>query len=559
MDQGLEQAVARGSEQLKQGKLADAMESFKAALVVEPGNVKVLALLGLSYFRSNDFTNARPIYEALVDKMSTDASHRLNLGLVYLKLGEADLAINALEASRSLDPSQGRATSYLGLAYARAGRYIEAYRSFLRAGQNDLAVEIEQNLTQAERDGIHGQLGRTPSGPIPGVSPDPVPAVARTTSNTVPRTKPPSAPPGGRTPSQDRLETKAPAPVAPVAVVTGAPRPPQRPQESSPEITILTPSADPNGPMTDSMQFVMPTTVGTGPAAIREAVDGRSAISQAVAQATPSSAGFGGARTKTGGFAPRPLSDLATEDLVRADDGDDPFEVTTSGALVIRITDKVLTRLDGIHLTGGDLAFEFATRRSRGHQIAERFEFGGFPMHSVSGHGYLIAIPNGRAFTAVGLDDDIFYIREDLIFAFESTLRWENGNVPGLRGKLPVVQFRGDGAIALRLERPLVRVKLPSSGVLMVDTERLAGWIGRVIPRAVVPPGGGPLGELCVECTGEGVVLVEPAPDPTKPVFPRPVRPAPPAPAPAPVAPIEPVQSIEAMLAEGLDTPDDAF
>src|SRR3954453_20203490 len=100
MDQGLEQAVARGSEQLKQGKLADAMESFKAALVIEPGNVKVLALLGLSYFRSNEFDHARPIYEALVEKMSTDASHRLNLGLVYLKLGEADLAINALEASR---------------------------------------------------------------------------------------------------------------------------------------------------------------------------------------------------------------------------------------------------------------------------------------------------------------------------------------------------------------------------------------------------------------------------------------------------------------------------
>ncbi len=570
MDQGLEQAVARGSEQLKQGKLADAMESFKAALVIEPGNAKVLALLGLCYFRSNEFEHARPIYESLVEKMATDASHRLNLGLVYLKLGEADLAINALEASRALDPSQGRATSYLGLAYARAGRYIEAYRSFLRAGQNDLAIEIEQNLTQVERDGIHGQLGRTPTGPMPGtpaaavvampsavgtpVAPpapaEPPPAVARTTSNTVPRTKPPSAPPGARTKSEDQLDAKAAEAKAQRAA-----------HESSPEITIITPTApaaDPDARLSESMQFVMPTTVGTGPGAIRQDMDGRSAISQAVHEATPASGGFGGARTKTGGYAPRPLSELATEDLVRADDGDDPFEIATSGALVIRVTDKVLTRLDGIHLTGGDLTFEFATRRSRGHQTPERFEFGGYPMHSVAGHGYLIAIPNGRAFTAVALDDDIFYIREDLIFAFESTLRWENGNVPGLRGKLPVVQFRGDGAIALRLERPLVRVKLPSSGVLMVDTERLAGWIGRVIPRAVVPPGGGPLGELCVECTGEGVVLVEPAQDPTKPVFPRPAPPPPP-PEPVPVPPSEPVQSIEAMLAEGLDAPDDAF
>ena len=50
---------------------------------------------------------------------------------------------------------------------------------------------------------------------------------------------------------------------------------------------------------------------------------------------------------------------------------------------------------------------------------------------------------------------------------------------------------------------------------MFVDAERLAGWIGRVIPRAVVPPTGGPIGAMCVECTGEGVVLVEPAPEGT--------------------------------------------
>ena len=40
----------------------------------------------------------------------------------------------------------------------------------------------------------------------------------------------------------------------------------------------------------------------------------------------------------------------------------------------------------------------------------------------------------------------------------------------------------------MRLSRALVRVKLPAQGVLFVDPNRLAGWIGRVIPRAVVPP-----------------------------------------------------------------------
>ena len=154
--------MVRGSELLKQGKIDQAQRAFRAALELEPDNARVLALLGLSHFRAGEFGEARAIYEQLVERAPTDASHRLNLGLVYLKLSDAERAIAALEASRALDPSQGRAVSYLGLAYARAGRYAEAYRAFLLAGQNDLATEIESNLAASERDRIRSQLGRVP-------------------------------------------------------------------------------------------------------------------------------------------------------------------------------------------------------------------------------------------------------------------------------------------------------------------------------------------------------------------------------------------------------------
>jgi tetratricopeptide (TPR) repeat protein len=187
----LEQAVVRGSELLKLGKIDQAQRAFRSALDIDPHDTRVLALLGLAHFRANELAEARPIYEQLVERAPTDASHRLNLGLVYLKLGDADRAIAALEASRALDPSQGRAVSYLGLAYARAGRYTEAYRAFLIAGQNDLAVEIEVNLTAAEKDRIHNQLGRTPHGPIVDT---PAPVIARAPTPE-PRTRPPNAPP----------------------------------------------------------------------------------------------------------------------------------------------------------------------------------------------------------------------------------------------------------------------------------------------------------------------------------------------------------------------------
>jgi tetratricopeptide (TPR) repeat protein len=171
--EAFEQAVVRGSELLKQGKVDLAQGAFRDALALEPENPRVLALLGLSHFRANAFTEARAIYEQLVERAPNDASHRLNLGLVYLKLNDAEHAIAALETSRALDPSQGRAVSYLGLAYARAGRYAEAYRAFLIAGQNDLATEIESNLSVVERDRIHSQLGRSPQGPLPDAGPAP--------------------------------------------------------------------------------------------------------------------------------------------------------------------------------------------------------------------------------------------------------------------------------------------------------------------------------------------------------------------------------------------------
>jgi len=541
--EAVDQAVTRGSELLKQGQLDEAQKAFRSALLLDGENPRVLALLGLTYFRAGQFAQARPIYEELVERAPTDASHRLNLGLVYLKLGDSDKAIGSLEASRALDPSQGRAVSYLGLAYARAGRYAEAYRSFLLAGQHDLAQEIEANLTGTERDAIQAQLARASGG-------------------VEPRTRPPKEPPRSTAshavvePPPAAIATAAPAPSAIAA-------PPAR--DSMPEIQISrrlpsedntdaalaefqSGSGEPAAPateisarrMTDSLQFVLPQSDGVPPPA-----EGQSMISRAVEVASPASsvASVTGARVASGSAGPVPLSQLATELLVRPDDGDEPFEVTAGGALVIRVADRVLTRLEGIHVTGGELEYEPSMRRSRGRETDEKFDFGGTRMYTVSGSGYLIAVPGDKTFTAVSLDDDIFYLREDLVFAFESTLRWENGNVPGLRGKLPVVQFRGDGAVALRTAEPLVRIKLPAHGVLLVAAVRLAGWIGRVIPRAVMPPTDGPMGDVCVECTGEGVVLIDPAAtqvvtadrarrtsrnEPFKSVPPPPPQPAPP-------------------------------
>ena len=138
-------------------------------------------------------------------------------------------------------------------------------------------------------------------------------------------------------------------------------------------------------------------------------------------------------------------------------------------------------------------------------------------MFLVGGQGHLIAMPLGGRFTAVHLDDDILYLREDLVFAFEAAIHWENGHIPGSKSRIQMVQFRGSGSVAFRSQRPLIAVKLAPPGVLHVDASAIAGWIGRVVPRAVAPAGGGDLSELFIECTGEGVILVDEDPSPPSP------------------------------------------
>jgi tetratricopeptide (TPR) repeat protein len=540
-----EQQIVAGSEHLRQSRLADAQRAFIAALEAQPGHPKALALLGLTYFRGGNYAQARPVYEELTSLLPTDPAHHLNLGLVYLKVGDADKAIVELEKSRELDPSQGRAVSYLGLAYARAGRFVEAYGAFLKAGQQDLAKEIQQHLTKEQREVIEAalrqseQLGQTNSGRF--VMPTPPPqapvhtegaepvrpppraqtvraeaevAIAESTKGKLLKGKgaPATAPPAPAPPAP-ALPAPAPAPIAEKDKISPSEFDDAKAQFSEPEIQIQR-EPEPAPAPAPAPVLVKADAVPDAPA------PKQTTITQEIAKVTPSSPVAGGTRVAPGSRPPQPLSELATSRLVRPEDGDHAFEISAAGVLVVRVDGKILSRTEGVDVTGGTLSYEPAHRRARGRDQGEPFASDGRAMFVVSGKGHLIASPLGGQFTAVHLDDDIFYLREDLVFAFEPHLRWENGHVPGSQARLLMVQFRGSGSVAFRTEHPLLAVKLAPERVLYVDAHALAGWIGRVVPRAVQAAGSPGTSELFVECTGEGVVLVqeETAPPPKAPV-----------------------------------------
>src|SRR6266851_700979 len=71
---------------------------------------------------------------------------RVNLGLVFLKLGAANEAARCFETTLDLSPDHRKAQNYLGLALAQKGEVGRARECFLKAGNSAMAQRMEQQL-----------------------------------------------------------------------------------------------------------------------------------------------------------------------------------------------------------------------------------------------------------------------------------------------------------------------------------------------------------------------------------------------------------------------------
>jgi uncharacterized protein (AIM24 family) len=455
-DEEFEGHVRRGGELLREDRVERARDELRAALALKPTEVRALALLGLACFRLDAFDEALGVYRTLVAEQPDDASYRLNLGLVHLKLGDARSALDELLRSRELDPTQVRTIGYLGLAYARNGQYGPAYAAFLRAEQPALAREMEQHLSVAERDAIRAGVAG---------------------------------------------EADAPAPPAVVEIEADPGFPPE------PSRTIVVDDPDLPGDFDTEPSAAPSSLAGSIGERIGErhlaAVSGL--ITRAVAIAAPPRGDDPAVivgDVAPGPSAARPLAGWTAERVIRTA-GAGALELAADGALIVRVAGRVLSRTDGVVARGGALTSEPATRRFRGAASTEPLGEDGRRLAQLSGDGFLVVEPGDGVFAALALDGDILYVREDLVFAFEEHLRWESGKVPG--SAIRVVQLRGRGDVALRSARPLASIALAEGRPIQVDARALAGWVGRVVPRLASDGEG----VAAVECAGEGVVLVE--------------------------------------------------
>jgi uncharacterized protein (AIM24 family) len=194
---------------------------------------------------------------------------------------------------------------------------------------------------------------------------------------------------------------------------------------------------------------------------------------------------------------------------VRSRLGQAPAPALPRGALRLEVADEVHARGDAVLAGTGALRWERAVRRAQGRLTNEPMgPSPSVPFFRLTGAGTIWVAGAPDRWVALRLTEDVLYVREDRVLAFEGALAWESGSVKDTG--VAMLQFRGRGVIALEVPRAPLAVEVSAAGPTLVAAGRLFGWVGRLVPHAAESGMSQP-SPFQLSCEGEGIVLLEAA------------------------------------------------
>ena len=426
-------------------RYGEAEVEVQRALSRVPGDLRALNLLALVRFKLGRLDDARAAYREIAASAPDDPAVRRNLGLLALKAQRIDEAVAELTLAARLAPEDKRSWSYLGFAYTRRGDAVSAAAAFRRGGQDAVADELEAASTPPTPDG--GQ----PAGPDPegqgieaagGTAVDA--AVARE-----PDAKPDAKPDAGADEGPGQGAGQVSSPMSAIARVAspgpgwnGAPA-------SLSLIRSWNDARAPRSPETRAVPMVSFVLSSLG-------LDPGSGVAAVVKAAAP----------------------------VR-----------------LSARDGAHVRSDAALASVGTTPGQRAVRRVRGGPSGEWLGSPARPFFRLDGGDVWVAGPAHR-WAALALEDDILYVREDRVLAFDGEVSWEAGRIPG--DGLRMLQFRGRGQVVLQLIGMPSAIRISEESPASVSRGALLGWVGRVVAHR--PRREGP---LQISCEGDGVMLVE--------------------------------------------------
>jgi hypothetical protein len=180
-----------------------------------------------------------------------------------------------------------------------------------------------------------------------------------------------------------------------------------------------------------------------------------------------------------------------------------PAMVKSGAPVRLSARDGAHVRADAVLASVGVSPGERAVRRVRGRPSGEWLGSPMRPFFCLSGPGEVWVAGASNRWAALTLDEDILYVREDRVLAFDGGVIWEAGRIPG--DGLRMLQFRGRGQVVLQLGAMPSAIRIGEDTPARVSRGALLGWVGRVVahrPRRREGP-------LQISCEGDGVMLLE--------------------------------------------------
>ena len=540
----------RGSELLQDNRAHEAKEELERALHLQPHDTKGQDLLAVVYFRLGLYPRAISIYEQLRRTSPRDPAILLNLALCYLKTGQAGLARRDLEQLLTQNPNHSRAWGYLGLACERLGALGDAQRAFDQGGHGQMARRMaerrasqsppamapaESSPSREVRDVVAAAYEELDAGELSFALAEParephdnsadswrpvelgqMPGPA---SDGPPRSMRGSDLLAAATESQKPDTKDGPPPVVPLPRLGDVPA-------SSHRHTLMVGVAPPHElsemdalsriPSVVPPEFVL-DDAGSPSLSPRRVANRVPAVRVGSMSGLPEVSGPTGKRTLPPPpvvrpqTVPPPAAEL-TRDSVVAFPESGNVVIHPSGVALVRTSAVAgfAARLEALRASSNALSMKLLERQVKGKTTGESFGGASSPIAHATGEGQLVLGPRpGRKLSSFTLEDDMCFVREEVLLGFDGNLAYENGRLGTGEGEfVAVVQLRGRGTVILEAIGETLTLEVHGSRGLSVRREVVLGWFGRLVPRALAPSEA-PCGQRgLVSFAGEGRVLV---------------------------------------------------
>ncbi len=469
----------RASRLVRLGEYGKARDELEKAQALYPGNRKVMSLLAEVFYRLKLFRCSVDLYDRLVALNPAAPTLLTNRGLVHIKAGDYDSAERDFKKALELDPACLKTRKYLGLVYAKKAEYEKAIIEFSKSGAKKMVAEME-SLIRSRKEGVASSQKE-------GAIPEEAEATRRLEADVDP------LPEEEKTSEaikilveRARRNTVGPAEGAePVEVwalkQSASPKPAAGPDSHETLRDRIRREVREEEKLLMRAEIVDDLRREVGDALEREI----RARLRAEIRAEVRTEVEKELRSAPAKAAP-PLAAVPAE---IAPDGDSPeisFLPDDEGGVTLSFAKRLYARINFADRVEGSFAAEREYKKFKGRRTNTLFGSDEMPLLGLTGKGTLHLSSRHGRFDILPKKREKVYLCEDLVFAIEPSLLWENGRLPIRKGfSLNLITFDGEGNIVLLLPYPMLSIPLTKEETpeVAVNLRDLVGWSGKIVPR----------------------------------------------------------------------------